>query len=149
MKNTMSNDNRQKVVRALIILICALLVLFIARIMHIVEGFRIAKEFKYVKQISYPFEIKMLLWNALPFLVMWIDILWQRRSLRKYHTVSINTRPITIMSIAGAIFYYFIETSSSVGIAIIPVRILTPILMVTGYVFLRLGFHVKDDRRQK
>jgi hypothetical protein len=55
------------------------------------------------------------------------------------------------MSIIGAIFYFDIDTNSASddGLGIVAARMLTPIVLVLGFLLIRFGFPMKDDRRHK
>ncbi len=141
----MNSENRKKILAGHLTAISTILAVFLIRALFIASEFKIAEKYGYAKHVSYSSELKMFFWNIIPFLIMWVDLFWQHWLAYRYSKKSIDTRPLIIVSIIGFIFYFSIDTSRSDGLGIAAGRILTPILLIFGFLIFRFGFPKKGD----
>lgn len=118
------------------VLISAWLLTISIKLLVIMKGFRIAKEFGYVNQFNYSRELSIVLWTSVPYVVMGTDLLCQYLLNRKRKQESFNIIPIVIASICGVVLYVFKIGShpfvEAVG------NVVIPIIQLIIYAFARL-----------
>jgi hypothetical protein len=137
-------QNKKKLLYGYAMLLSALLLTIGIRILAIRHGFQIAKEFGYEKHLNYSRERSIVIWGAIPYLIMGIELLWQYVRIRKKRIISIDIGPLMIVSSIGLVLYFFNNTNKDDVWARPLYNLAIPALQLIAYLFARIKYDLKN-----